>query len=262
MVGAAGLRFVAGDFNGGPDEYPILRTWESLGWREAQDLHCHLRGGPPLPICKGVSHPDRIYISPELARYFSHTEVRPLFSEYDVLTALDFPFIPIRQLWWPQPGALPWQDISLQSWDHSPAVSPPSLDYTTDLTTFYAQFGQNYEESVTGHLASGTTSSLPPHCRGRGQRTAPCSRASQMPVLKPSRPGEELPGTDFINRQLQRWFTQFTQLRRLQALLRNLRRDSQTPEAIDYRLSAKGFDGTFTSWRASRPILAFRGCLT
>ena len=78
-----------------------------------------------------------------------------------------------------------------------------------------------------------------------------------MPTLKPSRAGEEAPCSDLVGRSLQRWFCQ---LRRLQSLLHNMRRASQTPCAVEYRLSlwtsikrAKGFAGSFLCWWESRP---------
>ena len=82
-------------------------------------------------------------------------------------------------------------------------------------------------------------------------------RADQLPTLKPSRAGEEAPCSYLVGRSLQRWFCQ---LRRLQSLLHNLRRASQEPSAVEYRLSlwtsikkAKGFSGSFLNWWEFRP---------
>eukprot|EP00435_Cladocopium_sp_Y103_P038287 s250_g10.t1 len=94
-----------------------------------------------------------------------------------------------------------------------------------------------------------------PTCKGVYE---PQQRQPQAPTLRPSRQSEEAPSSDFICRSLQRWFTQ---LRRMQSLLHNVRRGSDQLAALAYRLrtwqaikTARGFSGSFAAWWALRPI--------
>ena len=75
---------------------------------------------------------------------------------------------------------------------------------------------------------------------------------------KPSRHGEVKTTSDFLGREVQRWFLQ---LRRLQSLCHALKANKQTADAQIYRASlwraireAKGFQGAFKKWWPRRPV--------
>ena len=258
ILGCQGPRFVAGDFNGGPAEHEALQFWESRGWVEIQDLFMAKTGQTPKNTCKGVSRPDRLYISEELAFFFRSSEVRTLFADHDALMAhFHFPDEPRLQRWWPQPSPLPWANLDMQTWMKVDGKTPQHWQFA-DKTSFYKAFGKAYENHCSDVLQKAGHGPLPTQCRGRGQTLEAEQRMVAQPVLKPSREGELVPAGDFINRQLQRWFTQ---LRRLQALLHNLRAGSHELTAVDYRsqvwraiLAAKGIDGPFDWWWKMRPI--------
>ncbi|CAJ1447172.1 unnamed protein product [Effrenium voratum] len=256
VFGSSGARYISGDFNGCPNTLPAFHLWEQAGWCEVQDLHRLRTGEPPRMTCKGVSRPDRIYVSPELALLFQQTMVQSGFADHEALTAsFRIPEVNQMVLSWPLPGALPWDDICIQDWAHYESEEPPGDIRPGHETEFYKNLGAEYEDSATVYLRG--QQRLPPHHRGRAQALKPRLRPPQMPALRASREGEEAPASSFINRQLQRWFKQ---LRRIQSLKHNIHAAGQHAAAIEYRLYlwqaikvAKGFDGPFDYWWLQRP---------
>ena len=257
VLGGDGPRYIAGDFNGDASHYPVLLQWEALGWCEVETLHLHRTGEPPQATCKASTQPDRIYVSPELARFFRHATVRDSFADHSVVSGhFELPDFYYRHTWWPMPQPMPWEHLDLQQWHAEATACSQPTDFPT-LTDFFANFGKEYEQSCATSLTAELTR-LPPNCRGRAQTLKPQQRPAQMSVPKSSRQGEEAPASSYINQQVQRWFKQ---LRRLQSLLHNLRLNRQTPQAIDYRLQtwraihqSSGFDGPFPVWWLTRPI--------
>lgn len=259
VLGSQGCRYISGDFNGSEEDYPELQQWLDAGWQEVQMLQCSRYGDPLLPTCKGSTRPDRVYLSPELARHFQSCQVLDYFADHSVLASFfDFPLDAQPVTWWPKASKIPWHAIDMEKWrnaEHAFAPFDPSSD---DTTEYYRQLGKTYEDSFIGCFQPQPHEGLPRVCRGRAQVFEPVQRDAQMPKLRPSRQGEEVTSSDMICRSLQRWFTQ---LRRLQSLLHNLRRDSDLPSAVAYRLQtwqaikhAKGFSPDFMTWWAVRPI--------
>ena len=92
VLGSQGCRYISGDFNGTEEDYPELQHWIAAGWQEIQQLQLNCHGDLPSPTCKGRTSPDRIYVSPELARHFQSCQVQDLFADHSVLTGFfDFP---------------------------------------------------------------------------------------------------------------------------------------------------------------------------
>ena len=267
--GASGFRFICGDFNGDESKLPELDDWISAGWQEVQTLHARLSGEGPFPTCKGSTQPDRVYISPELATYFVRCEVADLFADHSVVTGyFDIPGSASTYSWWPLPSKIPWSSVDLQAWQEScptfdvfDASRHNSTDYMTAL-------GQNYESSLKPDFLPTVPNGLPRACRGRAQHSQPISRPRNLKTLRPSRNGEEQPRCDIVSHSVQRWCDivshsvqrWFRQLRRIQSLLHNMRRNSDTVTALCYRLdlwrairSACGFAGSFPVWWTVRP---------
>ena len=257
--GSSGPRYISADFNGTEQDYPELNLWEAAGWIEIQDLY-RLRSMTPIaPTCKGVSRPDRMYLSPELARYFTRALVEDKYADHSVLTAFfEFPVDAPRVQWWPKAAKIPWHAIDFEAWRNT-SCSFPAFDAVRDDPSQYLhQLGACYEDSFRDSFEPAPQQGLPQACRGRAQVYEPSERSMQLPTLRASRHGEERTSSDFVCRSLQRWFTQ---LRRIQSLLHNMRRNSDDPAAVSYRLCtwaaikrAKGFHGEFLSWWAVRPI--------
>eukprot|EP00435_Cladocopium_sp_Y103_P073392 s153_g43.t1 len=257
--GSHGCRYICGDFNGTEEDYPELRRWLDAGWQEVQQLHHCLTGDPILPTCKGRTRPDRLYVSPELARHFQTCQIQDAFADHSaVIGTFDFPMDSQPVTWWPRAASVPWHAIDVGGWQQAPHTFAP-FDATVDEPTNYLfNLGCSYEASFDGHFQPSPATGLPSSCRGRAQVFDPVQRPSQPPLLRASRPGEERTSSDLICRSLQRWFTQ---LRRLQSLLHNLRRDSPEASAVAYRLqtwqaikNAKGFHPDFATWWSFRPV--------
>ena len=256
--GRAGPRYISGDFNCA--DCDAFHEWSSLGWQEVQDLHFLQHHEGPFPTCKGRTQPDRIFISPELRQYYVKTEVADTSADHSTVTAwFDLPVAFPTQRYWPMPAKLPWSSIDIPQWQQGIHQVPEPSSWGHATTSYFEAFGLSYEDSLTGYVQPATQQGLLPAHRGRAQHHRPQERALQPPTLKPSRRGEEAPVSDFLGRIHFRWFTQ---LRRLQSLLHNLRRASSEPSAIEYRLltwqaikKARGFNGGFPAWWAHRPII-------
>ena len=224
-----------------------------------QQLQWEHHGDPVSATCKGSTRPDRIYISPEMVPHFRSCAVQVKFADHSVLTTtFDFPMEEQVVTWWPKAAKIPWHAIDVDGWqDSEPSFGlyDPHMGSTTE---YLGKLGHSYEASFQGYFQPNPAAGLPSSCRGRAQVFQPVQRAAQMPKLKASRNGEEITSSDMICRSLQRWFTQ---LRRLQSLLHNLRRASSEPAAVSYRLhtwsaikNARGFSPSFPIWWAVRPI--------
>ena len=135
---------------------------------------------------------------------------------------------------------------------------PPFDASVQSSTEYFHLFGQKYETSLCPFFQPDPAAGLPATCKGRAQIYEPKPRQQHAPRLSSSRQGEESTSSDMLSRAMQRWFTQ---LRRIQSLLHNLRRDSDNPSAVSYRLLtwqkiklAKGFTGGFPAWWMVRPV--------
>ena len=225
--GASGFRFVCGDFNGDESKLPELDDWLGAGWQEVQTLHARATGDGPYPTCKGATQPDRLFVSPELATYFVRCEVADLFADHSVVTGhFDIPGAASTYSWWPMPSKIPWGSVDLTAW-HDSCPSFGVFDVTQDNPTDYLQtLGQKYEASLKPEFLPSIPNGLPRACRGRAQHFQPVARPRNLKTLRPSRNGEELPRCDLVSHSVQRWFRQ---LRRIQSLLHNMRRNSGSP---------------------------------
>ena len=257
--GSSGFRYIAGDLNGEEEHYPELLEWQQMGWMEVQTLNLQKHNEPRCFTCKGVSSPDKIYISPELVQHFTGCKVQDLYADHSSITcSFELPWTASPWTWWPRASKIPWHAVDFDAWKSQDLMVEHFDSARHDPSQFFHQLGRQYEDSFSGYLDMELNQGLPNTCRGRGQIYEPKTRSSQAPKLKSSRQGEEKTSSDLICRSLQRWFKQ---LRRLQSLLHNLRRGSLDPTAVAYRLetwaaikAARGFHGSFCSWWACRPV--------
>ena len=264
VQGAQGMRFITGDFNGDDSSFPEWNAWQSAGWKEIQQLHLDFHQEGPFPTCKGRTQPDRLWVSPELAMHFQRCQVRDLFADHAALTGhFDIPMSAACYNWWPMPAKVPWGSVNLEAWQQL-TVTYPKFDPAQQSSTDYlSDLGKSYESLLGSYSHQDGMVGLPSACKGRAQIFEPVSRDQQQPVSRPSRRGEEVARSDFMNRSVQRWFKQ---LRRFQSLLHNLRRASIEPSAVTYRLetwtsikTARGFGVPFAVWWAARPHRLY-GC--
>ena len=165
--------------------------------------------------------------------------------------------LPLPTLGGPCLPKIPWSSVDVKTWqDSDPAF--PVFDAVHDNSTEYmTRLGQQYEDSLKSAFLPSLQQGLPRACRGRAQHFHPALRPRNLKTLRPSRNGEERPRCDLVSHSVQRWFRQ---LRRIQSLVHNMRRNSDTASALCYRLdlwrairSACGFAGSFPVWWSVRP---------
>ena len=256
IYGRAGPRFVTGDFNHRMDQLPVLSQWREQGWIEIQELAFLRQGRIPTPTYRGITAPDQVWISPELAEHFVTCDTWSLFADHLTLGArFELPVQRSLLSSWPLPAELPWHQLDMETWHR--VVAPPQLDPSQTLSQQYLSFWRQYEASTDGLLTTPSTTLPSNHC-GRASRITPDQRTSQCPLLRPSRPGEAQMATDLVGRSVQAWFKQ---LRRIQSLLHAVRANKTTGEAQIYRANlwkairrASGFAMSFSDWWHQRPI--------
>ena len=255
--GAAGYRFISGDFNGDRTVYPELDDWVRAGWCEVQSLHASATGNGPYPTCKNSTFPDQLWVSPQLAACFRSCQVLDVFADHSVVSAtFDLSWDQSCYAWWPAPSKIPWSSLDFGSWKNAQhTFVPHSLG--TSTTDYVTHLGKHYEASFDAHFTPDPANGLPNACKGRGQHWTSQMRPLQPSLAKPSRQGEATLRSDLVGRSVQRWFNQ---LRRIQSLVHNLRRNSQSPSALEYRLQlwtaikrSRGFSGSFVAWWSVRP---------
>ena len=256
VLSRTGPRFIVGDFNCKSHESPSMTLWKTQGWVEVQEWAFHKYGRPYTLTSKNTNILDYVFLSPELAQYLTRVDAWTLFADHTTIGAcLDLPVRQVEQQVWQMPAYIPYDKVDMKLWHktatssmHNPALSPDEA---------FRAFSLAFEDSFGGAIdAPGAT--LPPSCRGRGQRCAPEKRPPQCPILKPSRPGEVQQSSCFLGRTVHKWFMQ---LRRMQSMLHALKAGKTTWDAIIYRTElwrairkAKGFEGGFVRWWQQRPI--------
>ena len=251
VLGRHGPRVIAGDYNHPASASAEVAVWRAHGWQEIQELAFARWGNIIEMTCKGASRHDYVWLSPEAIALCTGSEVHHSFADHVVLEAkLQVPQAAGRVCTWPRPATIPWQDVNIPSW-HSAAVPFLGQLAYQDPTTWYGEFTQHWEDSLSSHVA-GPDGRLPGHCKGRASRIKPAYRDVAPSILKASRPGEVVIANDFLGREVKRWFQQ---LRRLQCLRDSLRAGKVSPQATLFRaqlwqsiIEAKGFTPSFAGW--------------
>ena len=242
-----GPRVIGGDFNYGPDELAQLSRLAALGFREVQDLRAWRFGCSTEATGRGTRRLDQMWISPELQQVYKGTQVD--FSQWPDHAAVSASFslsgLSTVTHAWHVPQPFPWPS----EWQ-----CPVQVDMTDDPTVAYAQFWQQVESHAK--------------CRAQvqGQRVSKkqCGRASVLSTVevkafgspvKKGRKGDLQPGYLGVSLQHARFFRQ---LRRLQSLVRILRKGVTTwsgrfnrDETWKSIRCAVGFPGGFGHWWTS-----------
>ena len=234
-----------------------FRIWERYGWKEVQ-LHASSCWQRPVSMtCKKATVVDMIWMSPEATALCINVGCVDLFADHVTLFA-DF-FVPEHEIairTWPQPTAIPWDQIDMDKWhNHLAASSLPDLETTSD-TAFFTAWAQHWESALDGCVKNQPDARLPSNYRGRAVRTKPMMASPSPPVLRASRDGEVRLRSDLVSTRVQQWFRQ---LRRLQSYKHAALANKLTLDAETYRLElwaaikrSRGFDGLFEAWWPNR----------
>ena len=254
VLGRKGVRLICGDFNHFHDDLEQVQLWKQHGWIEAQELALLRWQQLPTPTCKGVTHRDFVFLSPEAASLCESVTVRDIFAEHStVIASLRVAGAP-RLHAWPLPAEIPWQSIDVPAWHQKCATIQISESCST---RWLRAFAHGYERSLNGFVTAAPGSQLPQRCHGRARRLSPDTPPCVTPP-RPARPGEEAVHHDLLSLEVKRWYQQ---LRRLQSLDHAMQAGSQSPSALEHRLGlwrsickAKGFQPDFNRWWPSRPV--------
>ncbi|CAE7274867.1 unnamed protein product, partial [Symbiodinium microadriaticum] len=254
VLGRKGVRLISGDFNHWHDQLDQIKLWKQQGWIEAQELAAHRWQQAPAPTCKGSTHRDFIFLSPEAAALCDEVRLVDTFAEHStVIAGLRLTGVHRVQSW-PLPAVIPWQSVDVSTWQK--ACAPMSIQESCS-TRWLSAFAKGFECSLDGFVQTAPACCLPQRCYGRARRLSPDVPPNVTPS-KPARPGEEAVHHDLLSLEVKRWYQQ---LRRLQSLDHAMRAGNQSPSAIEHRLglwrsirSAKGFRPDFLSWWPNRPV--------
>ena len=254
-----GPRCIQGDFNVDVMQFPEMRYWHSLGWRELQ-LHTLEQFHKPVEAtCKGSTVRDFVWCSPELLHFLESTSViHDSFPDHSAVCGFfRFPdSVPVLPFW-PTPNPIPWDMVDQSAWRCFVDTTWTSFTWDADSARGFARWSSSVERSLTGfvHTPHGR---LPPGCGGRGQHLQPKKGRINHPQVKAARPGEEQMTVAFPNRTLLLWYRQ---LRRVQSLLHGLRKGTDSPPSWTYQaqcwssiIRASRFSPSFREWWSRRPV--------
>ncbi|CAE7506880.1 aquIMA [Symbiodinium sp. CCMP2456] len=146
VLGRKGIRMISGDFNHWHAHLDQVQIWKQQGWIEAQELAALRWQQEPVPTCKGSTHRDFIFLSPEAAALCGEVRVTNTFAEHaTVIAGIRLTGVHRVQSW-PFPAEIPWADVDVPSWTE--ACAAPSIhadDCHTDATaehSFHPSFPQ------------------------------------------------------------------------------------------------------------------------
>jgi ribonuclease HI len=257
IVGGAGPRIIAGDFNCDAGRMDEFRIWESYGWSEVQ-VHANMCWQRPIvPTCKGATVIDMIWMSPEAALLCRNVGNVNLFTDHTTLYA-DFaiPEQAVNIRTWPKPTSIPWDKVDLDQWHTNLAHQTPPVLADFSATEFFTEWAQHWESALDGCMLDHPQRRLDKTYRGRAIRTKPMLAPSVPPMAKASRPGEVQLRSDLVSSQVQQWFKQ---LRRIRSYKHAALANKDTLDAEAYRLNlwmairrSRGFEGHFDAWWTQR----------
>lgn len=246
-----GPRIICGDMNFEPHELEQCQRLQSMGFREIQDVAAIKFGHCPVPTGKGSRRIDHMWLSPELqealcsltiddSRWADHASVTALFSTMSPSYTFQH---------WSIPKPIPWPEKWVQGEVAYEAQADPSLAYAT----MWFQL-----ESLASKTLGEQGIDITTRQHGRGQTLNTQTRRFCSSPCKLGREGDDHPRFTGLSLQHCRWFRQ---LRRLQALARNLRKQGISSSQFEQRCNlwcaiknAKGFGGGFAQWWTAKQL--------
>ena len=210
-----GPRVIMGDFNWLSSDLSQLRRLESLGFRDLQTLAQEWWGIVPKPTGRGERIIDFVYISPELFPLLTSVTVDPTQwpDHSSVVGRFKGGHDSIRELRWKIPTKVDWPTGEwIAEWPR------PTGDVSADFALSWASIESN---ASTARACQG----LPPYAAsqlGRGQTLEAQQVVVNPTPIKKGRIGESQPR--FFGGSW-RYAQRYKQLRRLQCLVRLLRKN-------------------------------------
>lgn len=253
VEGSKGYRIISGDWNITRDCIAQASHWESLGWREIQDLAKSKWGWVPQATCKKTTIKDFMFVSPELVPLVQEVILdRSYFPDHAVLMAKFSAF-------GKQPKIPKWRKPTSIDWSKTPNVTEESVvvgdeEYYQSLTNDqkYSVIFQSFEHAIDCELVMQGKPKLHSSQKGRAMTTEVSFQQDIVTPIKPNRKGDIQ--TDVVSSSLM--FTRWTrQVRRLQHFLRCVLADKSTTTVVEHKLNlwrkirqATGFKPNFPGW--------------
>ena len=210
-----GPRVIMGDFNWLAGDLSQLRRLESLGFRDLQTLAHQWWGVNVCPTGRGDKVIDFVYVSPEMFPLLSNVVVDPAWPDHSaVIGKFKGDFTSIRELQWKVPGSVEWPN---ENWIQQ---LPP---ITGDVSLDFAQCWASIENQASNFRAQKGQPELVASQCGRGQTLETRASHAKVVPVKKGRSGEQQPR--FFGGSW-RYAQRYRQLRRLQCLVRLLRKSS------------------------------------
>ena len=250
VEGSTGFRIISGDWNLTRDCISQAAYWESLGWREIQDIALSQWGWVQQATCKNTTVKDFMYVSPELVPLVRDVIVdRSYFPDHGVLIAKFKNFHTPKMIpKWRKPNAIDWNNV--------PKISEESVIRASEKADNndqrYLQIFQTFEQAIDIELMKHSKPKLHESQKGRARTMEVSFQQEGATPIKPNRKGDIQ--TDVISSSLM--FTRWTrQMRRIQHFLRCVLADNQTSTVMEHRINlwrkirqATGFKPNFPAW--------------
>ena len=253
VEGSTGFRIISGDWNLTRDCIAQANYWESLGWREIQDIAKEKWGWVPQATCKNTTIKDFLFVSPELVPLIYDVVIdRSYFPDHAVLMIKCHKFqAPQKVPKWRKPKPIDWSQMPELSEDN--VIREEADKYRESSNDQkYSSIFQTFENAVDRELTKKGKIALHPTQKGRAKTMEVSFQHETLTPIKPNRKGDIQ--TDVISSPLM--FTRWTrQLRRLQHFLRCVVANNHNPAVIEHRANlwrkirnATGFSPNFPGW--------------
>eukprot|EP00435_Cladocopium_sp_Y103_P070529 s234_g35.t1 len=236
-----GPRYVAGDWNVGPNSLPVFDVLEAAGFRDLQDLALDNWGRPISMTCKNATRRDFCYVSRELQFLLREVQVAAdIFPDHAVLWGVFHKISnPIPRQVWATPHAFPWP----RTWE-------VDANFWTNME---GSCDEKYH-ALWHHIETTAKEALPfpvPRNtvgRAKARHPKPVVDGKVTPP-KRARPGDVQPHFVCATFRHGQWLRQ---VRRLQSYLRHVtvnQPDSEHSRAVwGSILRATGFQPNFVQW--------------
>ena len=253
VEGTTGFRIISGDWNLTRDCIAQASYWESLGWREIQDVAQSVWGWVPQATCKKTTIKDFMYISPELVPL-----VRDVIIDWSYFP--DHAVLMVHFEKFQTPQKIPrWRKPKPIDWSKIPEITEESVlrnedDKYLELSNDqkYSSIFQRFEQAIDRELIKNGKPKLHSSQQGRTMTKEVSFQDEEVTPIKPNRKGDIQ--TTVISSSLM--FTRWTrQIRRLQHYLRCALAEKHTSAVIEHRANlwrrirqSTGFKPNFPAW--------------
>ena len=259
---------IAGDFNCESTQLPSYDALRCRGFADLRSLRERYYGAAMPPTCKEATWPDQALLSPELVSRYRGSQVLNEWH-FDAHKVVCFDLATqsmLKELHWGLPKS--WTELPIEVECFEPAYEAVRRDWGQPQTL--EEWGQTIEHSVDlayrwsqmnqSKVPFSATKGLPRAYRGRCCQRVPKQRRPPC-ILRRARAGDFNPSVEVV---LPRHVKQVRQVRRLQALVRRLKKyGDEVPLAQlvslqrewDAILRCDAFGPCFIHWCCQMPEL-------